>query len=179
MPWYGSHRYLNDHIRRSHSRRIMEIGVYNAENAYTMIQAAMENTPPSQVEYYGFDYFTSYTDQQIEKKLRETGAKITLIPGDTMDTLPEAAETLPEMDLIFIDAGKTEQEATSDWTHASRLMHNTTAVYIHNADFPGVHRTVQKIPRDLYQVELFREKWSGQVAHVKKRPTGPASQASG
>ena len=33
MPWYGSHSYLNEFIRENRCRKILEIGVYNGENA--------------------------------------------------------------------------------------------------------------------------------------------------
>ena len=33
MPWYGSHAYLNEYIRKHNCVRILEIGVYTGENA--------------------------------------------------------------------------------------------------------------------------------------------------
>jgi len=38
--WYGSHEYLNEFITENKCRRIMEIGVYNGENAVSMIKTA-------------------------------------------------------------------------------------------------------------------------------------------
>ena len=43
MPWYGSHTYLNEHIRKHHCRRILEIGVYTGENAVSMVKTAIEH----------------------------------------------------------------------------------------------------------------------------------------
>jgi len=39
----------------------------------------------------------------VNQKLQETGCKVLLFKGDTLDTIPRAVKTLPKMDLIFID----------------------------------------------------------------------------
>ena len=57
MPWYGYHSYLNDFIRENKCRKIMEIGVYNGENALSMVKSAAQVSPSNKVEYYGFDFF--------------------------------------------------------------------------------------------------------------------------
>jgi hypothetical protein len=41
-----------------HCRKIMEIGVYNGENAVSMVETAIQIFPPQEVEYYGFDFFS-------------------------------------------------------------------------------------------------------------------------
>ena len=58
MPWYGSHSYLNEFIRKNRCMKILEIGVYNGENARSMVEAAIQNIPSHKVEYYGFDFFS-------------------------------------------------------------------------------------------------------------------------
>ena len=60
MPWYGSHSYLNEYILENKSQKIMEIGVYNGENAINMIETATKNFPPKEIEYHGFDFFSYY-----------------------------------------------------------------------------------------------------------------------
>ena len=169
MCWYGSHRYLNEYILEHKCRRIMEIGVYNGENAANMIKAALKNHPPEQVEYYGFDFFDYYTTDRIAKKLEGLGCKFNLFEGNTLETVPKAAETLPEMDMIFIDGGKSYREAWSDWQGSSRLMHKDTAVYVHNADFTGVNKMIEAIPTTEYDIELFHPHFEGKVALIKRK----------
>jgi len=147
----------------------MEIGVYNGNNAAAMVKAASENHPPEQVEYYGFDFFHHYTTEHIAEKLDKLGCKHKLIQGNTLDTVPKAAETLPEMDFIFIDGGKSYREASSDWQGSSKLMHRDTAVYVHNAGFTGVNRMLQDIPRDKYNVDIFNARFEGRVALIKRK----------
>jgi len=169
MSWYGSHTFLNEYIQNHRCRRIMEIGVLNGDNARTMVEAALTNVPPEEVEYYGFDFFRGYSSQEVERKLRETGCTFTLFKGDTMNTLPQAVKTLPHMDVIFIDGGKSYREATSDWDNAKTLMHEGTAVFVHNYDFPGVRRMVDTISRDVYQVKIIRARFDSDTALITKR----------
>jgi len=170
MPWYGSHPYLNECIREKNCKKIMEIGVYNGENALNMVAAAVQNFPPQKVEYYGFDFFSNYSYSVITRNLTKTGCKFMLYKGNTEETLPEAVESLPEMDLIFIDGGKSFSEATSDWENSKLLMHEGTAVFVHNADFSGVRRMIENIPRERYEVTIFHAPSEGSVAQIMKKP---------
>jgi len=168
MPWYGSHSYLNEYIRERHCRKIMEIGVYNGENAVSMVETAIQIFPPQEVEYYGFDFFSYYGSSEIGRKLEKMGCKFRLFVGNTLDTLPEAVKTLPEMDLIFIDGGKSFKVAESDWRYSRLLMHDRTGVFVHNTGFWGVCRMVENISRDKYRVKIFRAQSEGSVALIKK-----------
>jgi predicted O-methyltransferase YrrM len=147
----------------------MEIGVYTGENAKTMVEAAILNVPPGEVEYYGFDFFMGARLREVRLKLEKTGCKFKLFKGDTVDTLPKVVMTLPIMDVIFIDGGKSYSEARSDWEHSKTLMHDGTAVFVHNADFSGVRSMVNSISRSQYRVEEFRVPFEGKVALIKKK----------
>ena len=168
MPWYGYHSYLTDFIRSQHCLKIMEIGVYDGDNAVDMIIIATESSPDSKVEYYGFDYFSNYSKAQISAKLKSTNCRYHLFEGDTLETLPLAIGNLPPMDLIFIDGGKSYKEAQSDWEYSSRLLRDGAAVFIHNYDFYGVRRMVDGISKREYDVKLIREESSGLVARVSR-----------
>ena len=146
----------------------MEIGVFNGENARTMVEAAIENSPPREVEYYGFDYFNRDEYHEVKKKLEETGCKFELFKGDTVDTLPEAVKRLPKMDLIFIDGGKSYREAESDWENARTLVRDVTTVFVHNYGFSGVRRMVDGISRDEYRVKIIHPRSEGETATIKK-----------
>jgi predicted O-methyltransferase YrrM len=168
MSWYGSHEYLNEFIQENQCRRIMEVGVYNGENAISMVKAAITSLPAAEIVYYGFDFFHSYSTEYIGRKLDETGCKHFLYEGNTLDTVPEAAKTLPTMDMIFIDGGKSFMEAWSDWEGSSKLIHSGTGVFVHNVGFSGVAKMVENIPRDIYDVELFFPRFEGKVALVRR-----------
>jgi predicted O-methyltransferase YrrM len=146
----------------------MEIGVLNGENAKAMVEAAIENLPPEEVEYYGFDFFSNYSLEQIEEKLEGTGCKFRLFKGDTADTLPRSVKALPKMDLIFIDAGKSYSEAYNDWMCSRLLMQGKTAVFVHNYDFSGVRKMVDEIPKDRYRVEIIHKSNDEDTAVIKE-----------
>ncbi len=168
MSWYGLHSFLNEYILKNHCKRIMEIGVFNGDNAETMIEMATQNSPPEEVEYYGFDFFSGANFRRVEQKLEKTRCKFKLFKGDTLDTIPEAVKTLPKMDLIFIDGGKSYAEAKSDWENSKTLMHDGTAVFVHNYEFPGVRKMVDNIPRDEYRVRIISSPSDSDTALIKK-----------
>ena len=147
----------------------MEIGVYNGENAVSMIKTSIKIHPANEVEYYGFDFFSQYNVEHIKKKLDALECKYNLFKGNTMDTVPEAATSLPMMDLIFIDGGKSYKVAVSDWECSSRLMNEGTGVFVHNVDFSGVGRMVDDIPQDRFSLEIFYAQSEGKVALIKRK----------
>jgi predicted O-methyltransferase YrrM len=147
----------------------MEIGVYMGDNAVKMVETAIQNFPPNEVEYYGFDFFSYNSSLQVERKLKKTECKYRLFEGNTLDTLPEAVKFLPEMDLIFIDGGKSFTVAKSDWENSKLLMYDKTGVFVHNVDFSGVRNMVANVSRDKFQVELFYMPSEGEVAIIKKK----------
>jgi predicted O-methyltransferase YrrM len=170
MPWYGSHPYLNEYITAHTCRRILEIGVYDGENAVSMVETAIEVVAdPREVEYYGFDYFADGRAERIGRKLERLGCMFKLFEGDTLDTLPSSVALLPKMDLIFIDGGKSFREAMSDWQHSERLVHDGTGVYVHNADFGGVRRMLAQVSRQKHQVTIFSAASEGRVALITAR----------
>ncbi len=169
MPWYGSHSYLDEYIFEHKCRKIMEIGVYNGDNARSMIEAAIQNVSPHEVEYYGFDFFSYYSSRQVGRKLEETGCKYKLYEGNTLDMLPRVVKSLPLMDLIFIDGGKSYAEAVSDWENSSLLMYDVTGVFVHNVDFSGVRRMVEGVSRDDYRVDIFYAQSEGSVVLIRKK----------
>ncbi len=169
---YGSHSFLNDYISRNKCRRIMEIGVADGENARSMVMVALRNFSPDEVEYYGFDLFGRVDDGRMElvrQKLKGTGCTFKLFKGDSMETLPREVETLPKMDVIFIDGGHSYATVKSDWKNSRSLMHNETAVFFHNYDFTGVSRVVDDISREEYLVKVIHPSSDPDTAFAKKR----------
>jgi predicted O-methyltransferase YrrM len=168
MWGYGFHSFLNEYIREKKCKRILEIGVADGENARSMVSAAMSNFLPEEIEYYGFDYFSGSRHNRVREKLEKTGCAFRLFKGDTVDTLSNVIRSMPKMDLIFIDGGKSYPEAKSDWDHSKTLMHHGTAVFVHNYGFSGVRRMVDGISRDEYRIVLMHPSRDYTTAMITK-----------
>jgi hypothetical protein len=147
----------------------MEIGVYNAENARSMIKAAMKNFLSEEIEYYGFDFFHHYKTDNIKSKLNNLGCFYSLFKGNTLESIPKAIKSLPMMDIIFIDGGKSYKESSSDWRYSSMLMHETTGIFVHNVGFFGVGKMVLDISENIYDVQYLNPRYEGKVAFIKRR----------
>jgi hypothetical protein len=170
----GSRRYrhLTDFIKHYKCRRIMEIGTWDGGRAEDMITAAGTCWSPEDVEYYGFDLWewidedtvaaefskVPPTMAEVRSRLQKTNAKLTLIQGDTTQTLPATGPTLPRMDLIFIDGGHSYETVSSDWRYCQRLLHAKTVVLFDDhwskAD-SGTDRVIAEIDRSRYHIELL------------------------
>jgi hypothetical protein len=146
----------------------MEIGVLNGDNAKTMIQTAIQHVAPVDVEYYGFDFFHRSRFIEVQSKLTQLGCTVNLFKGDSNITLPNVLHTLPKMDVIFIDGGKTRFEAASDWDASQTLMHDHTAVFVHNYEFEGVRWLVDHISREAFQVTILYPPGDAATARITK-----------
>lgn len=167
---YGHHSFLNEYIRRNESRRIMEVGVANGDNAVSMVEAALEVNPPDEVEYYGFDTFEATGGAQLEsvrEKLSKTGCRFELFEGNSVETLPKAVDGLPNMDLIFIDGGRDYPVVKSDWENSRELMEGETAVFFHNYDYSGVKKLVDGISREKYSVKIVDPPSDDRTARIE------------
>ena len=116
----------------------------------------------------GFDLFVNASSDQVGRKLERLGCTFALFEGDTLETLPISVASLPKMDLIFIDAGKSFTEAMSDWQNAELLLHDRTGVFVHNADFTGVRRMLDQVSREKHRVEIFQIPSEGRVALITR-----------
>lgn len=126
MRRYDYLYHLIDEIKPS---RIMEIGTFDGVQAEKMIVRAKPYH--LQIEYYGFDLFEQAPDFEFSKlgvkslervriRLERTEADITLIKGNTKDTLPGFSSD--PMDLIFIDGGHSVDTIQNDFSHSVRLL---------------------------------------------------------
>jgi hypothetical protein len=129
-------------IYKFRCRNLVEIGTWNGVHAEQMIHVAALRSGVSAVRYTGFDLFEDLTEQQLHeefskrpptceevaRRLRGTGAEVTLYRGNTRETLSRAAEELKRADLIFIDGGHSIETISADWEAVRRSMGPRTTV---------------------------------------------------
>ncbi len=170
------YRGLYDIIKHKNCVNIMEIGVYNGQNALNMIKLASRNVKEADIQYFGFDLFDKITPEIMRKeygsgpipsqaKVMEflqanTIAEINLFEGLTSKTLRQNVLTLPKMDLIFIDGGHSVETIRGDWANAKKLMKENTVVvfddYYPNVDFIGCKSLLGEIGVG-YQYEIMSD----------------------
>lgn len=168
------YHHLFDEIKKINAHSILEVGTWNGERALKMIKLAQENSTVP-VKYIGFDLFEDLTEEmyrfelskrpptrkEVEEKLFGTGAAITLVQGNTLDTLPKYVENSQKVDFVFIDGGHHVATIQSDWNAVSQLMHEDTVVifddYWRNRSDQSAKPVVDSIDKNRFSVEILPE----------------------
>lgn len=190
-------------IYENRCRRLVEIGTWNGVHAQQMIRTAALRHPVGNVEYYGFDLFEQLTEEdyqrefskrpppleEVRARLEDTGAQIQLFQGNTMDTLPQAVDTIRGSDLIFVDGGHSLETVASDWENVRRALAPHTVVifddYYHNQEPEvrelGSRPLLDSLDRSQYVVDVldpvdeFPKEWGTlriSMVRVKLRASG-------
>lgn len=167
------YKYLFKIISENKCQRIMEIGTWNGEHAFQMIESAKKHSEPENVEYYGFDLFESFTDKHlvppfvtrvppalhtVKEKLERTKANIHLYKGSSQKLLPRLVSALPKMDFIYIDGDHKPEAIAIDWKYAQKLMHDKTIVVFDdywNMEKAGCKTVVENINKKRFDVEIL------------------------
>lgn len=148
---------LLDLIDELKPQSILEIGTWTAVHACELIRRAQQHR--DQVLYVGFDLFKTAPAYELSKpaplhrpeilaRLKETGARIVLIEGDTRESLARAS--LSPVDLIYIDGGHSLQTVRNDWKQTQRFAHRET-VWVLDDYYPdrldcGCRSVVDSLP---------------------------------
>ncbi len=168
----GQHyRPLFEFLQRHPVRRILEVGTHDGQGALAMLRASP--VPTRQMEYFGFDLFEPQDDfeaarefsigyhrppdvETVRARIAASGARVTLVKGDTRKTLPLAG--LPMMDLIYIDGGHSLETVASDWEACRRWVGPETVVffddYFEEMPFVGCQTLAERIRGEGFTVEL-------------------------
>ena len=188
-------------VYRERSRRIVEIGVDSGYRARLMIETASLNHPASAVEYFGFDLFggergeggvlmrAEFSNrpsrvQQVQGRLRATGAQVRLFQGDTRTTLRPAFAEIGVPDLVFISGRGSAAGVSSDWNAVRAAIGQETIVVLDDyhveagpeLESAGCQRVIGALDPEEYEVEqlrpvdVFEEAWGTRlVAMVRVR----------
>ncbi len=166
------YRYLFDLIKDIKPRNILEIGVWNGRRGVEMIRLA-QKFQSEPINYFGADLFEKMnekmlvdefskmppSEEEVKNRLDKTGAKITLIKGNTTESLPRNFDLLPPMDFVFIDGGHAVETITNDWFYVSQLLSDKGVVvfddYYPDRDDVGAKKVVENINLDKYQVKIL------------------------
>ena len=168
------YHHLFDEIEKNKVTSILEVGTWNGNRAVEMIKKAQQNIN-SKIRYIGFDLFEELSSDlykeelskmppsydEVKTKLESLGADVSLVKGNTLQTLPEYVQNSEKVDFIFIDGGHSVETIKSDWEAVSQLMHDNTVVifddYWRNRKAESAAPIVDVIDRSKYEVEILPE----------------------
>lgn len=186
-PLLPRYQHLLRALQRCRPLNIMEVGVYNGDNALKMILMASSLQSGKRVNYHGFDFFGSplrdeydfAPDQlgmgSVSGRLRTTGAGIHLISGDSRETLPEFIKFHILMDFVFIDGGHSLETVQSDWDCVRKILKRGSVVcfddYWDSLEC-GCRKTVDAIDPKKYSVIVHAPGDSGLREDKRLAPSG-------
>ena len=141
-------------IRRYRPRRIVEIGIGDCQRAIRMIGVA-QRFAGEPIQFTGIDMFEAapaprraLSLKAAYRRLRLSGARIRLEPGDPQWALARAANSLTGTDLLVISADVDAESLAAAWFYVPRMLHGDSLVLVEEAadGGPGL--------RALSQVEI-------------------------
>jgi hypothetical protein len=158
-------RVLYRAINRRRLRRIVEIGLDSGLRAERMIWAAQRRGRDS-VRYTGIDLFETRSSgaaplglKATYHRLRSTGARVQLAPGDPFTALARIANSLTGTDLLVISlSGDVDAEALErSWFYIPRMLHAGSQVFAEEESEKGtVFRRLAQLEIERLTVKLQR-----------------------
>lgn len=124
-------------IRRGGARSIVEMGIGDGRRAERMIRLAQSWQLDSRIRYTAIDPFELRADdagpglslKAAYRRLKATGAKVQVVPGDPFVALSRVANSLTRTDLLLISADQDEASLKQAWFYVPRMLHEGSQVF--------------------------------------------------
>ncbi len=125
-------------IHRQKARKIVELGIGTAERAMRMIETAKQTSSPEDIHYVGMDLFEGRPQARgpalslkaAHQRLRATGVRVQLVPGNPADSLIRLANSLGKVDLLIVPAELESASPARTWFFVPRILHERTLVLV-------------------------------------------------
>ena len=119
-----------------------------------MIEAASLFVPRQEILYAGVDLYearSSYegpglTLKMAHRKLKSTGARIQLLPGDPFTVLSRSANGLSGTDLIVISERQDRDSLARAWFYLPRMLHGSSSVFVEEPSNHGGKHVLRQLP---------------------------------
>lgn len=184
------YRPLFDYLTTHPCRNIVEIGTYDGENALRMIKRAALVVPENEITYVGFDLFEDMDERtrkvelshpdspcanDVMAKLQQTKAWVSLVKGNTKDTLEVPSNT----DLVFLDGGHSVETIAHDWSKAKAAKVVFFDDYFPDRIDKGCKTLVDSIKGKVFpRLDSYKSGVKSQMAMVDLWEAAQASEAS-
>jgi hypothetical protein len=118
-------------IRRNRARSVLEIGMGAGLRACRMIEVMRRSAAGESIHYAGIDLFRPKLSlKSAHCKLKPTGAKVRLVPGDPFTGLARSANEIGACDVIVVAGGHDHDALSRAWFYVPRLLHAGTHVFV-------------------------------------------------
>lgn len=128
-------------IKKQNVKSIVEFGLGDGQRCEKIIQVCQKFSEEQTVSYTGIDLFDSRPDGMapislldMHKRLKKTGAKINLVPGDAESATARVANTLAGTDLILLTCEQELDQLDRFWFFLPRMVHNQSTLLVHKQD---------------------------------------------
>ena len=116
--------------------RIVEMGIGDGSRALRMIDAAARHHDRQNIQYFGIDSFEGRNPAdgpglsliEAHRLLKQSEAKIKLIPGDPCEALVRSANSLANIDLLLIATPLAAERLERLWFFVPRMLHERSLV---------------------------------------------------
>lgn len=123
-------------IRRCRACKIVEMGIGDGRRAERMIRLAQSWSEGRPVRYTAIDPFELRAQEagpglslkNAYRKLKATGARVQVVPGDPLPALARVANSLIGTDLVLISADQDEASLDAAWFYVPRMLHDGSQV---------------------------------------------------
>jgi hypothetical protein len=137
-------------IRRYHTRKIVELGIGDGHRALRMIEMAGRVSASSDIHYVGMDPFEGRSEsdgkpislKEIHQRLRATGVRVQLVPGNPPESLMRLANSLGKIDMLIVPAELDSSSYARIWFFVPRMLHERTQVFVESR-LPDGQRTLR------------------------------------
>lgn len=147
-------RVLYRAIRRAAVSRILELGMECGRRSTRMVELARQVCHQAP-HYTGIDTFElsspsaeTLSLKAAHCKLKPTGARIRLVPGDPFTALAGAANHIGPCDLIVIAVSQQGDSLDKAWFYLPRLLHPATLVYMEQSGGDNGPSHFELLPHD-------------------------------
>jgi hypothetical protein len=165
LTWFSqpaSDRALYRYIRKARPRRIMELGLGDTVRSQQMISLAQRYHPADEVQFVGIDPFDARPQglprlplKEAHKLFRATGVKANLVPGNPLEALARAANSLRDIELVVISADQPQASLDLAWFYLPRTL-SAAAVLFREESSGGEGKS--HLLKQLSRLEL--ERWA-------------------
>ena len=128
--------------------KILQLGIGDGTRTLRMLELAAHGQEPTAISFTGVDLFEARSEadglglslKAAHQRLKATGARVRLAPGDPYSALARIANELGAIDLLLVSADQPGPSLAKAWFYVPRLLHAETQVFVEESPAGGTRR---------------------------------------